>query len=81
MQEVEGRLILLGAGGRHGPDAFAPALAVWAACALRHFSIDDHEADRSLGEVVRRLNAGGGDESEVGVAVLAETIGHVLRFG
>ena len=84
VQEVEGGLVPLGAGGGGRPDAFAPALAGVAAGALGDFSVDDHEADRPLGEVVRRLNPRfprGGDELEVGVAVLAETAGQVLRLG
>ena len=84
LDKIEDGSALLGAGGDGGPDAFAPALAGWAARALGDPPIDHHETDCLLGQVVGRFDAGGaggGDEAEVGVAVLAETVGHVLRLG
>jgi len=43
-------------------------------------AVDDHEADRLLGDVVRWVHAGRGDEGEVRLGMLAKALGHVLRL-
>ena len=39
---------------------------------------DNHEANRLFGQVVGRLGTGCGDESEVGLPVLAKPVGRIL---
>ena len=79
-QEVEDGAALLGAGCDDGPNAFGPSPALFASRALGDEAIDDHEADGRFRKVVRRLHAGGGDEWEVGVPVLAKPVGKILDF-
>jgi len=75
------RSALLAAGRDQGPDALAPLLAAPAAGGLGDAPVDHHEADRLLGEVVGRLDAGRGDKAEIRLTVVAKTLGDVLRFG
>ena len=77
MQVLEHRSVLLGAGGGGRPDAFAPAAAARAACALGHVAVLDHEAYGLLGQVVRGRDARRGDEAEVGRPVSAEAVRQV----
>lgn len=65
------------AGCHNGPDAFAPAVAGFAAGALCDEAVDDDESDGLFGDVVGGGDAGRGDESEIGVAVLVESGGDV----
>ena len=67
IEKVEHAAALLDAGGDHRPGSLTPALARFAARALGDAPVDDHEADRLFGQVVGRLDAGCGDESEVGL--------------
>ena len=62
------------------PDAFAPGTALFAPCSLRDLAIKDHEPNRLLGKIVRRIDARRRDELEEGGAVIPETIRHVLRL-
>ena len=78
MEKVEHAAALLDAGGNHCPDALAPALARFATRALSDTPVDDHKADRLFGQVIGRLDAGCGDESEVGLTVLAKPVGQIL---
>ena len=78
IEKVEDRAALLHAGGNHRPDPLAPALAGFATRALGDAPVDHHEADRLFGQVVGRLDAGCGDESEVGLAVSAKPVGQIL---
>ena len=68
------------AGGDHGPETFTGAAAVDTAGTLGDMAVDDHEPDRLFGDVVGRVHAGGGDEREVRLSVLAKALGHVLRL-
>ncbi len=43
-------------------------------------TVDHHEAERLLREVVGGFHAGGGDELDAGIAVQAEPVGEVLGF-
>jgi len=78
--ELEGGPALHRAGADHGPEAFAGLASLEAARALRDAPVDDDEAHGLLGEVVGRADAGRGDELEVGLAVLAEAVGHIEGF-
>ncbi len=64
--------------GDHRPDSLAPLPALFAARPLRDVPVDHHEADRLLGQVVRRFYPRRGDEREIGVSVLAKPLRHVL---
>ena len=77
--ELEGRSALLRAGGDGGPDTLAPATPGFATCALRDPAVDNHEADRLFRQVVCRLDARCGDETEVRLAVLMEAFSQILR--
>ena len=68
------------AGGDHGPEPFVGPAAVGATRALGDVAVDDDEADRLLGDVVGRVHAGGSDECEIRLGMLAEALGHVLRL-
>jgi len=77
-QEREDRAALLRARGDGHPDVLASSAAGFTVRALGDAAVDHHEADRLLGQVVGRLDAGGGDELEVGFAVFLEPHGQVL---
>ncbi len=62
-----------GRAGDHRPDSLAPLPALFAPRPLRDMPVDHHEADRLLGQVVRRFYPRRGDEREIGVSVLART--------
>ncbi len=66
------------AAGDHRPDSLAPLPALFAPRPLRDMPVDHHEADRLLGQVVRRFYPRRGDEREIGVSVLAKPLRHVL---
>ena len=76
-EELEDRAALgfTGADGR--PNAFAPALAFIAACALCDTPVDNEVADGLLGHVVGWLNPRGGDEGEEFLGVKAEALAQV----
>ena len=78
--ELVGGSTLLTAGLNHRPDAFAPALAVFAAGALCDPAMDRHKANRLFRQVVRRFDIRLGDETEVAFRVLVETVRQVFRF-
>ncbi len=78
-QELEHRSALLRARGDGGPDPLAPAAPGFATRALRNPTINHHEANRLLRQIVRRLDARRGDEPKVGIAVLVEPFGQILR--
>lgn len=65
------------AGGQAGPDSLAESAARMTAGALGHRAVDDHKAEGLLRAVVGGLPSGRGEESEIGLAVLAEALGHV----
>ncbi len=56
----------LHAGGDHRPDTLAPLSADFAAGALGHATVDDHEANRLFSQIVGRFDSGRGDKLEVG---------------
>jgi len=80
VEEVEGRAALLGAGGQHGPNPLAPTASRFTTRALRDPAVDHHESEPLLHRVVGRLHAGRPEESEVVLAVLAESLADVLRL-
>ena len=80
VDELEGGTALLGAGGQHGPNALAPATAGLAARALGDFAVDGQKTDLTFRPVVRRLDARRVQKREIGVAVIAESLGDVLGF-
>ena len=59
------------------PHAFGTTLSGFASGALGDFSVNDHKAYSLLREVVGRFHARCRDETEIGVAVLAETFRQV----
>ena len=77
---------LLGAGGHGGPGPLAIVPPLRAAGALGHVTVDDHETNGLLGQVVGRIDRplrlprrpGHGDEPEVGLSMQAEAVGQVL---
>ena len=78
--ELEGAAALLRA-GRHGcPDALAPPAITGSTCSLSDPAIDHAEAKRLLGDVVRRLDIGFGDEREVGFPMNTKAFGEVRGF-
>ena len=79
-KELEYVEATLRAGGDGCPDSFAPISARFAASALRDAAVDHDESNRLFRQIVRRLDARRGDEAEVTIAVLQETVGHVLGF-
>lgn len=58
--------MLEAAGAQNRPDAFGPALAVVSARPLSNLSVDDDVADGLFGEVVGRLDVGGGGKGGIG---------------
>src|SRR4051794_12095920 len=82
--ELENRTALLGASGDRRPDPLEPAPSCFAPRALGDVSVDDHEANRSLGQVVGRLDAGSRDKPDVARTVFpkaASEIGRLRRAG
>ena len=79
-KEIENRATLLGAGRDDCPDPFEPALASFASRSLRYMSVDDHEANGLLGQIVGRLDAGRCDKPDVTLAVFLEATGEVPRL-
>src|SRR4051794_33979624 len=86
-EELKDRTALLGASGDRRPDPLQPAASGFASRALGYVSVDDHEANRLLGQIVGRLDAGGRDESDVACTVFPKAtseigrvrcVGHVL---
>jgi hypothetical protein len=77
-QEVEDVATLLGAGGDHGPDPFAPPATFLAPGSLRDVPIDHHEPNRLFRKVVRRLDSWGGNEAEVRFPVFPEPFRQIL---
>ncbi len=69
IKEVESRAALLGAGGQHGPDAFAPAAAGLAASPLDDFAVDHHKAEPLLDGVIGWLHTGSLQEAKVVLGV------------
>ena len=72
-EELKSRCVVDCAGCHYRPDALTPSVAGSAAGALCDESVDDHEADGLLRDVVGRVDARSGDESEVCGAVLVES--------
>ena len=56
-EELKNRTALLGASGDCRPDPLEPAPSSFASRALGYVSVDDHEANRLLGQIVGRLDA------------------------
>src|SRR5215831_17863909 len=77
-QVIKDRATLLETTGDHRPDPLAPAPPRLTARALRHVPVQDHEPDRLLRQVVRRLHARRRHELEVRLPVLREALRQVL---
>ena len=80
--ELKNRTALLGASGDGRPDPLEPAPPGFAPRALGYVPVDDHEANRLLGQVVGRLDAGCRDKPDVARAVFpkaASEIGYGRR--
>lgn len=77
--EPKRRATLQCGGADHGPEPFVGTAAVGAAGALGNLAVDDDEAHRLLGDIIRRLHAEAGDEGKMRLGVLAKALGHVLR--
>src|ERR1700693_13161 len=73
VQILEHALCLLRTGGDHRPNSLTPTVPLFAARPLRDVSVDDHEADRLLRQIVCRLHSRRGDEPEVAVPKLLES--------
>ena len=71
---------MLGARCDGSPDALAPTLAGLASSSLGDSTINDYEAYGLFRQVVGRFDARCGDETEISIAVLAETLGQVPRL-
>ena len=56
----------------HCPDPFAPAVSLFTPCPLRDQTVDHHEPDRLLRQVVGRLHSRGRDEPEITLPMLLE---------
>ena len=80
LEENEEGSPLLATGGQNRPDSFTPTLTPLTSRALSDLSINDHKTDCLLGQIVCWLDAGGRDEPEVRIAVLAETLSQILSF-
>src|SRR5215831_3149019 len=78
LQVIKDRATLLEATGDHRPAPLAPAPPRFPARPLRHVPIQDHEPNRLLRQVVRRLHARRRHELEVRLAVLREALRQVL---
>jgi hypothetical protein len=76
-EELEDRSALGFTGTDGRPNAFAPALAFVAACALGDAPVDNEVADCLLGHVVGWLDSWGGDEGEELLWVKAEALAQV----
>lgn len=77
-KEFKCRAIVNRASSHDSPDAFAPGTATFAAGALCDQTVYNYEADGAFGDVVCGADAVSGDELEVGFAVVAKAVGHVL---
>src|SRR5260370_32429289 len=77
LQVLKHRSPLLCAGRDRGPDSFAPAVSSFTPRPLRDPAVDHHEADRLLGQVVRRLHSRSRNEPEITRPMLLEPIRHV----
>ena len=69
VNELEGGTALLGAGGQHRPDALTPATPGLATRALGDLAVDGKKTNWTFRPVIRRLDAGPVQKSEIGVAV------------
>src|SRR3954447_15896162 len=87
-QVLKHRSPLLRARRDHGPDPFAPAVALLTPCPLCDEPVNHHEPDRLLRQVVGRLHSRDRDEPEIALPVLLEPLrkvatmsrrGHVAR--
>src|SRR5208282_2031306 len=77
LQVLKHRSPLLCASRDHCPDPFAPAVSLFTPCTLRDQTIDHHEPDRLLCQVVGRLHSRGRDESEITLPMLLEPLRQV----
>ena len=73
-QEFEYGATLLRARLNDSPDAFAPAASIFTAGALRDPAMDGDKANRLFRQVVGRFDIRFGDEAEIAVRVLTETL-------
>ena len=78
VEKLERRAALLGTGGQDRPDTLAPPTPSFPPRSLSDLAVDGEKADLTLGAVVGRLDAWRVQESEIGVAMVAEAIGDVL---
>ena len=78
--ELKNRTALLGASGDRRPDPLEPAPSSFAPRALGYVSVDDHEANRLLGQVVGRLEAGCRDKPDVACTVFPKATSEIGRL-
>src|SRR5687767_15918057 len=76
-EELKRRAALLSTTGHRRPDALQPTSAACTSRALRDMSINHDKPDGLLRQVVGRLDARRGDESQVCLAMLPEPLGQV----
>src|SRR6478672_8112846 len=88
LQVLKHRSPLLRARRDYGPDPFAPAVSLFTPCPLRDQTVDHHEPDGLLRQVVGRLHSRRRDEPEITLPMLLEPLrkvatvlrrGHVVR--
>ena len=80
-QELKYRSPLLVTSLDDGPDALAPAAAIFTARALRDPPMDRHEPNGLFGQLVGRFDVGLGNESEVALPVLPKASCQVVCLG
>ena len=79
-EEIKNRATLLGASGDDRPDPLEAMLASFTSRALGYVSVDDHEANRLLGQIVGRLDARRCYKPDVTRTVFLEATGEICRL-
>ena len=77
MQKFKDAALLLTAGGDGAPDAFAPLLPAFTACALCDMAVQHDKTYRLLGEIIRWLQPRCVNKAKIGICVLAEAFRQV----